>query len=128
MSRKLFCILFSIGTFFICLGILGAIEFILFEAQFLFCIGAIGTILTILNSSYLFYYSKIEGVNILEQDKLIREQIKNKVWEETQRKVRCVFFIARTDNNTIIYGISGNNGNLFATAEVDALGNIHLIY
>ena len=64
----------------------------------------------------------------MEQDKLVREQIKEKVWKETQRKVRCVFFIARTDNNTIIYGVSGNGGNLFATAEVDSLGNIHLIY
>lgn len=64
----------------------------------------------------------------MEQDKLIREQIKNKVWEETQRKVRCVFFLARTDHNTILYGISGNSKGIFATAEVDALGDIHLVY
>lgn len=64
----------------------------------------------------------------MKQDKLIRDAIKEKVWEETQKKVRCVFFIARTDKNTIIYGVSGNGGKLFATAEVDAIGNIHLIY
>lgn len=64
----------------------------------------------------------------MEQDKLIRDKIKEKVWEETQKKVRCVFFIARTDRNTIIYGVSGNNKNLFAIAEVDALGNIHIVY
>lgn len=64
----------------------------------------------------------------MEQDRLIREQIKNKVWEEIQRKVRCVFFLAKTDHNTIIYGVSGNSKGIFATAEVDALGNIHLIY
>lgn len=64
----------------------------------------------------------------MEQDKLIRDKIKEKVWEETQRKVRCVFFLAKTDHDTIIYGVGGNNKSLFATAEVDALGNIHLIY
>lgn len=64
----------------------------------------------------------------MEQEKLIRKQIKNQVLEETQRKVRCVFFIAKTDHDTIVYGVSGNGGNLFAIAEVDALGDIHLIY
>lgn len=64
----------------------------------------------------------------MEQDKLIRDQIKEKIWEETQKKVRCVFFLARTDHNTIIYGVSGNSKRLFATAEVDALGNIHIVY
>ena len=64
----------------------------------------------------------------MEQDKIIREKIKEKVWEETQRKVRCVFFLARTDHNTIIYGVSGNSKGIFATAEVDALGDIYLVY
>lgn len=48
MSKKLFCILFSISVFFVCLGFLGVIEFILFETQFLCCIGAIGTIINTL--------------------------------------------------------------------------------
>ncbi len=64
----------------------------------------------------------------MEQEKLVRDKIKEKVWEEIQRKVRCVFFLARTDHDTIIYGISGNSKGIFATAEVDAMGNIHLIY
>lgn len=64
----------------------------------------------------------------MEQDKLIREKIKEKVWEETQRKVRCVFFLARTDHDTIIYGVGGNSRGIFAIAEIDTLGNIHLIY
>lgn len=60
MSKKLFCILFGIGAFFLCIGFLGAIEFMLFETQFLFCTGAVGTIITILVLLICFIISELK--------------------------------------------------------------------
>lgn len=63
----------------------------------------------------------------MKQEKLIREAISNLVFEKTSKKVRNVWFITRTDHDTIIYGVSGNNYTLFAVAEVNSLGEVEVI-
>lgn len=65
---------------------------------------------------------------VMEQEKMIREKISNQVWKETNKVVRNVFFIAKTNNNSIIYGVSGNNNKLFCNAEMFADGSIKLVY
>lgn len=63
----------------------------------------------------------------MTQDKLIREQIAQKVHEAINKKVRNVWFITRTDHNSIIYGVSGNNHVMIAIAEIKENGEIEVI-
>ena len=63
----------------------------------------------------------------MQIEKMIREQITQKVMEISNKKVRNVFFLCRTDNNKIAYCIEGNNKVIFGVAMVDANGNIELI-
>lgn len=63
----------------------------------------------------------------MKAEKLVRDAISYLVFEKTNKKVRNVWFITRTDHDTIIYGVSGNNNVLFAIAEVNSLGEIEVI-
>lgn len=63
----------------------------------------------------------------MTQEKLIRERISQKVYEELDKKVRNVWFITRTDRNSIIYGVSGNNNVMIAIAEIKDSGGIEVI-
>lgn len=64
----------------------------------------------------------------MEVDKIIREQIGEKVQMDLGKKVRCVFYICTTKDDKIAYGVSGNNNNIFAIAMVNNIGEIQLIY
>lgn len=72
-----------------------------------------------------FGYGREEAMT---QEKLIREQIKEKVWEEMKKKVRCVFYLCQTNDNRIAYGVSGNSHNIFAIAFINETGEIELVY
>lgn len=55
----------------------------------------------------------------MTEDKLIREKIKEKVLNETGKKVRNVFFLCRDNlNNKNVHCIVGNNGSIFGVALV----------
>lgn len=58
---------------------------------------------------------------------MIREQITQKVMEISNKKVRNIFFLCRTDNDKIAYCIEGNNKVIFGVAMVAADGSIELI-
>ena len=49
------------------------------------------------------------------QMEVIRNEIQKKI---PDKKVVCVWFLATTVNNHILYGISGNNNKFFAVADV----------
>jgi len=63
----------------------------------------------------------------MKTEKIIREQITQKVLEVSDKKVRNVFFLCRTDNDKIAYCIEGNNKVIFGVAMVAADGSIELI-
>lgn len=62
----------------------------------------------------------------MEQDKLIRERIKVKVYNETGKTVRNVFYLTN-DDKKVYYCICGNNNNIFGVASIDTNNNIEVI-
>lgn len=63
----------------------------------------------------------------MTMEKMIREKISEIIYEKMDKKVRNIFFICRTDHNSICYGVSGNNGKLFAIVEYKSDGTFELI-
>lgn len=62
----------------------------------------------------------------MQQDKLIRERIKVKVYNETGKKVRNVFYLTN-DYEKVYYCICGNNNNIFGVASIDKNNDIEII-
>lgn len=62
----------------------------------------------------------------MQQDKLIRERIKVKVYNETGKTVRNVFYLTN-DDEKVYYCICGNNNNIFGVASIDMNNDIEII-
>lgn len=62
----------------------------------------------------------------MQQDKLIRERIKVKVYNETSKTVRNVFYLTN-DDEKVYYCICGNNNNIFGVASIDTNNDIEII-
>lgn len=62
----------------------------------------------------------------MQQDKLIRERIKVKVYNETGKTVRNVFYLTN-DDEKVYYCICGNNNNIFGVASINANNDIEVI-
>lgn len=60
VSKKLFCVLFSIVAIFLCLGLLGVVEIMLFGTKFLCCIGAAGVTITTITLIACFVVSELK--------------------------------------------------------------------
>lgn len=63
----------------------------------------------------------------MQQDKLIRERIKEKVLNETGKKVRNVFFCCNGIDNKNVYCLVGNNNNIFGVALVSDNFDVEVI-
>lgn len=55
---------------------------------------------------------------------VIREMIQKKI---PDKKVRTIWFLSVDAQNNILYGVSGNNGTLFAVAKINPKGEIEII-
>lgn len=62
----------------------------------------------------------------MQQDKLIRERIKVKVYNETGKTVRNVFYLTN-DEEKVYYCICGNNNNIFGVASINSKNEIEVI-
>lgn len=62
----------------------------------------------------------------MQQNKLIRERIKVKVYNETGKTVRNVFYLTN-DDEKVYYCICGNNNNIFGVASIDKNNDIEVI-
>lgn len=62
----------------------------------------------------------------MQQDKIIRERIKEKVYNETGKVVRNVFYLTN-DANKVYYCICGNNNNIFGVASINSENEIEVI-
>lgn len=62
----------------------------------------------------------------MTRDKLIRDKISEKVYEEVGKKVRNVFYLT-SSGDKVYYCIVGNNNNIFGVASVDMKDNIEVI-
>ena len=62
----------------------------------------------------------------MQQDKLIRERIKVKVYNETGKTVINVFYLTN-DDEKVYYCICGNNNNIFGVASIDTNNDIEVI-
>lgn len=62
----------------------------------------------------------------MQQDKLIRERIKVKVYNETGKIVRNVFYLTM-DDTKCYYCLVGNNKNIFGVASIDMNNDIEVI-
>ncbi len=62
----------------------------------------------------------------MEQDKLIRERIKVKVYNETEKVVRNVFYLTN-DGEKDYYCICGNNNSIFGVALINSKNEIEVI-
>lgn len=60
------------------------------------------------------------------RDKLVRDKISEKVFEEVGRKVRNVFYLT-SSGDKVYYCIVGNNNSIFGVASVDMKDNIEVI-
>ena len=63
----------------------------------------------------------------MQQEKLIRERIKEKVFIETGKKVRNVFFCCGGIDNKNVYCLVGNNNNIFGVAAINSKNEIEVI-
>jgi len=66
----------------------------------------------------------------MQQEKLIREKIKEKVLDETGKKVRNIFFLCRGHrglDNYNIYCVVGNNDNIFGVALVSDSFDVEVV-
>ena len=55
---------------------------------------------------------------------VIREMIQKKI---PDKKVRTIWFLAVDVQNNILYGVSGNNGTLFAVAKISPVGDVEIL-
>lgn len=62
----------------------------------------------------------------MQQDKLIRERIKVKVYNETGKVVRNVFYLTN-DSEKVYYCICGNNNQIFGVASIDSKNETEVI-
>lgn len=62
----------------------------------------------------------------MEQDKIIRERIKEKVYNETGKVVRNVFYLTN-DTDKVYYCICGNNNSIFGVASINSENEIEVI-
>lgn len=62
----------------------------------------------------------------MKQEELIRERIKVKVYNETGRKVRNVFYLTN-DSEKVYYCICGNSNQIFGVASVNSENEIEVI-
>ena len=60
----------------------------------------------------------------MEQLDVIRKMVQEKI---PDKKVRTVWFLSVDFQNNILYGVSGNNGTLFAVAKISPKGEIEII-
>lgn len=59
-----------------------------------------------------------------QQLDVIREMIQKKI---PDKKVRTIWFLSVDFQNNILYGVSGNNGSLFAIAKISPTGDVTII-
>ena len=62
----------------------------------------------------------------MQQDKIIRERIKAKVYNETGKVVRNVFYLTN-DADKVYYCICGNNNSIFGVASINSENEIEVI-
>lgn len=62
----------------------------------------------------------------MQQEKLIRERIKEKVYNETGKKCRNVFYLTN-DSEKVYYCICGNNNNIFGVVSINSKNEIDVI-
>lgn len=62
----------------------------------------------------------------MQQDKIIRERIKEKVYNETGKVVRNVFYLTN-DTDKVYYCICGNNNSIFGVASINSENEIEVI-
>ena len=55
---------------------------------------------------------------------VIREMIQKKI---PDKKVRTIWFLSVDFQNNILYGVSGNNGTLFAVAKISPVGDVEIL-
>ena len=60
----------------------------------------------------------------MEQLELVRKMVQEKI---PDKKVRTVWYITIDVQNNILYGVSGNNGTLFAVAKISPKGDVEII-
>ena len=60
----------------------------------------------------------------MEQLDVIREMIQKKI---PDKKVRTIWFLSVDFQNNILYGVSGNNGTLFAVAKISPVGDVEIL-
>ena len=60
----------------------------------------------------------------MEQLDVIREMIQKKI---PDKKVRNIWFLSVDVQNSILYGISGNNNKFFAVAKINPKGEVEII-
>lgn len=58
------------------------------------------------------------------QLELVRKMVQEKI---PDKKVRNVWFLSVDIQNNILYGISGNNNQLFAVAKISPKGDVEII-
>ena len=59
-----------------------------------------------------------------QQLDVIRKMVQEKI---PDKKVRTVWFLSVDVQNNILYGVSGNNNNLFAVAKISPKGDVEII-
>ena len=59
-----------------------------------------------------------------QQLDVIRKMVQEKI---PDKKVRTVWFLSVDVQNNILYGVSGNNGTLFAVAKISPKGEVEII-
>lgn len=62
----------------------------------------------------------------MTREKLIREKIATKVYEEVGKKVRNVFYLVMVPEG-VYYCLVGNNNQIFGVAKVDLNDNVEVI-
>ena len=62
----------------------------------------------------------------MQQDKIIRERIKEKVYNETGKVVRNVFYLTN-GTDKVYYCICGNNNSIFGVASINSENEIEVI-
>lgn len=59
-----------------------------------------------------------------QQLDVIRKMVQEKI---PDKRVRTVWFLSVDVQNNILYGVSGNNGSLFAVAKISPKGEVEII-
>mgnify|MGYP003289440656 CR=1 FL=1 len=61
------------------------------------------------------------------EEEIIRNKVKNKVLDETNKKVRNVFYVTAGTDGKSVYAICGNNNKIFGVALVSANLDIEVV-